>query len=126
MDGPRKLRRELVLGRRPHEVDLRHEHVLLDEHLRGPPDQRRFAVAARSEDDDVLAVAGVRHEAVDLGPAVREGVVEGEGAEAEGIDGVVFGHDDIMAYDIMGVRIVSRTTASKAGTAARVAVPLLA
>ena len=66
-----------------HEVDVGDEHVLRDRLLRHAPDERRLAVAARREDDDVLAVQDVGQELGDLGLAVREGVVEGEGAVAE-------------------------------------------
>ena len=91
----RELRRELLLRRRPHQVDLGDEHLVpADELLRGPPDERRLAVAARREDDDVLAVADVRLELPQLRLAVGEALVEGEVAEVERVDGRVFGHCD--------------------------------
>ena len=54
--------------------------------LRRPPHQRGLAVAPRREDHDVLPVADVGAQLGDLGLAVREGLVEGERAELEGID----------------------------------------
>ncbi len=88
-----ELRRELLLRRRPHQVDLRDEHLVpTDELLRGPPDEGRLAVAARREDDDVLAVADVRLELAQLRLAVGEALVEGEVAEVERVDGRGFGH----------------------------------
>ena len=87
VDRLRELRRELVLGRRAHQVHLRDEHVVLDELLGHPPNQRGLAIPARCEDHDVLPVAGVGYEAGHLGLAIRERVVKGEGAEPERVGG---------------------------------------
>ena len=56
-----------------------------DELLHRLPDQRRFAVAPRREDDDVLAVQDVELELLDLSLAIRERLVERQPAEAEGV-----------------------------------------
>ena len=76
---------QLLLGRGGHQVDLGDQHSLRAELLDRPPDQRRLAVAAGGEDDDVLAVAGVGDELGDLVLAVRERLVERQRAEAEGV-----------------------------------------
>ena len=76
---------ELLLRRRRHQVDLRDEDTRLPEPLRRAPNERRLAVASRSEDDDVLPVADVGEELVELGLPVGERVVEGERAVAERI-----------------------------------------
>src|SRR4051812_11994534 len=85
VDGGRELLGELLLRRRAHEVDLRHEHLLAHEALLDAVDERRLAEPARGGDDDVLAVARIGQQLRDLGVAVGERLVAGEGAEAEGI-----------------------------------------
>jgi hypothetical protein len=85
VDRLRELRRELILRRRAHQVHLRHQHVVLDELLGHPPDQGGLAIPTRREDHNVLPVAGIGHEAADLGCAIRERLVQGERAELEGI-----------------------------------------
>ena len=107
VDRLRQLRRELVLGRRAHQVHLRDEHAVLDELLGHPPHQRGLAVPARREDHHVLAVAGVGYEAVDLVLAIREGLVEGERAELEGVGGELRCHQRIMLSTIMYLNIMS-------------------
>ena len=53
--------------------------------LRDAPHQRRLAIAARREDDDVLAVADVGPQLGDLLLAIGEGIVERQRAVAKGI-----------------------------------------
>ena len=90
VDRLRELLGKPLLRRRPHQIDLGDQHVLPEEVLRRPPNERRLAEAARREDDDVLAVEDVTLEFGELGLAVGERVIEGQVAEAEGI--CVWGH----------------------------------
>jgi hypothetical protein len=76
---------ELRRGGDRHQVELRDQHVLGHQLLRGPPDQRRLAVASRREHDDVLAVQDVGLELGELGLAVGERLVERQRAVAERI-----------------------------------------
>ena len=69
---------EALLGRRRHQVDVADEHVGGGELLHGPPDQRRLAVPARSEDHHVLTVDDVELELLDLALAIGECLVQGQ------------------------------------------------
>ena len=87
VDRGGELLRQLRLRRRGHQVDVGDEHVVADELLHRFPHQRRLPVAPGGEDDHVLAVEHVELELLDLRLAVRERLVEGEPAEAEGVRG---------------------------------------
>src|SRR5262249_4674453 len=76
-----------LLGRSRHQVDLGDEDLVLDDVLDHAPDERRLAVAARREHDDVLAVEDVARELADLVLAIRERLVQGESSVAEGVHG---------------------------------------
>jgi hypothetical protein len=88
-------RRELVVDRlgellgellprgRGHQVELGDEHASAAQLLDGAQHERRLPVAPRGEDDDVLSVQDVGLELAQ--PAVGEGLIEGERAEAEGV-----------------------------------------
>jgi hypothetical protein len=65
---------------------VRHEHALAYRLLRGTPHQRRLAKATRRKEDDVLPVADVLEQLVELFLTVGEGLVEREVAEAERVD----------------------------------------
>ena len=112
---------ELLFRRRREQVDLRDEHVAGgDELLGGAPDERGLAVAARREDDHVLAVSQVCGQLAELGLAVRERFVEGEVAVAEGI-GVAPRHplivpDGIVPSRTMPVGPVTPTRSSRAAS----------
>ena len=85
VDRCRQLRRELLLRRRLHQVDLRDQDAVLRQLLRRAKHERRLPVAPRGEDDHVEPVADVRLELVELVRPVGEGGVEGEIAEVEGV-----------------------------------------
>ena len=111
VDRARELLGELGRRRRRHQVDAGHEHLLAHQLVRCAPHERGLAVAARREDDDVLAVADVGLELGDLLLAVGERVVERERAEAEGID--VVRHADQRNADLRE-KFVTRTCVTQA------------
>jgi hypothetical protein len=74
---------------------VRDEHLPGSDELGHAPYERRLAVAAGSEDDDVLAVADVPAQLADLDLAVGERLVEGQSAEAERI-GTGFSQSSIL------------------------------
>jgi hypothetical protein len=101
VDGPRQFGGELVLGRRPHQVNLSDEDVFPDQLLGHAPHERGLAVAPRGEDDDILSIARVSHQARNLRLAIGECVVQSQGSEPEGIDGLLRWHGVIMPQNIM-------------------------
>src|SRR5215210_3200480 len=92
MDRLRELLGELLLRGRRHQVDLGDQDPLRRQLLAGARDERRLAVAAWSEHDDVLAVQHVRAQLRQLVFAVGERLVEREGAVAEGVRRGGFGY----------------------------------
>ena len=68
------------------------QHAPAHEVLRDAPHQRRLAIAARREHDDVLAVADVGPQLGDLLLAIGEGIVERQRAVAKGIGVRVHGN----------------------------------
>ena len=85
VDRRGQLRGELLLRRGLHQIHLRDQDALPRQLLRRPEDERRLAVPARGEDDDVEPVADVRLELTQLVVPVGERRVEGEIAEVERI-----------------------------------------
>src|SRR5581483_9245505 len=79
-------RREQLLRRGPHQVDLRDERLAAGDELAArPPHEGALAVPTWGEHHDVLAVPNVGGQLTELELSVREHLVERQIAEIEGI-----------------------------------------
>src|SRR5581483_10271135 len=109
---------QLLLRRGQHEVHLGHEDLApSDETLRCAPDERRLAVSARREDDDVLAVSHVGRQLCELPLAIGEPGVQGDVAEVEGV--AVAGHCSRLARILATRKYATRSHASASAASRR-------